>query len=109
MSGRSASSELTADSTLAIISVAGMFVGVTVKFSPFFNRDSSASLRDLDRQGQINNPLSFVNIKCSCMRNRSSFTAQKFFKLALLTVFGGIKDSLGVRSDLVQYLRCILS
>ena len=47
MSAGSASSDLTADSTLVIISVAGMFVGVTAKFIPFFDRDSSASLRGL--------------------------------------------------------------
>ena len=39
LSARSASSGLTADSTLATISVAGTFVGVTAKFSPFFSRD----------------------------------------------------------------------
>ena len=64
MSARSASSDLTADSTLAVISVAGMFVGVTAKFRPFFNRVSSASLRDL---------------------------ALSTYVFALLTVFGGIK------------------
>ena len=48
VSARSSSSDLTADSTLAIISVAKMFVGVTAKFRPFFNSDSSASRRDLD-------------------------------------------------------------
>ena len=36
MSACSASSGLIADSTLAIISVAGMLVGVTAKFNPFF-------------------------------------------------------------------------
>lgn len=34
------------DSTLVIISVAEMFVGVKAKFSPFFSRDTSASLRN---------------------------------------------------------------
>ena len=48
VSARSASSCLTADSTLAIISVAGMSAGVTAKFKPFFSRDTSASLWDLD-------------------------------------------------------------
>ena len=48
VSARSASSCLTVDSTLAIISVAGMPAGVTVKFRPFFSRDTSASVRDLD-------------------------------------------------------------
>ena len=48
MSARSASSCLTADSTLAIISVAGMSAGVTAKFRPIFNMDTSASVRDLD-------------------------------------------------------------
>ena len=42
------SSCLTADSTLAIISVVGMFSGVTAKFRPFFSRAISVSLRDLE-------------------------------------------------------------
>ena len=42
VSARSASSGLTADSTLAIISVAGKSAGVTARFSPFFSRDTSA-------------------------------------------------------------------
>ena len=49
VSACSASSFLMAVSTsLVIISVAGMFVGVTAKFSPFFSRAISASLRDLE-------------------------------------------------------------
>ena len=37
------------DSTSAFLSVAGiLLVGVTAKFRPFFKRDTSASLRDLD-------------------------------------------------------------
>ena len=48
VSACSASSCLMAVSTLAIISVAGMFVGVTAKFSLFLSRAISASLRDLE-------------------------------------------------------------
>ena len=48
VSARSASSCLTADLTLAIISVAGMSAGVTAKFRPFFSRNTSASVRGLD-------------------------------------------------------------
>ena len=48
MSACSASSCLVADYTLAIISVAGMYAGVTTKFSPFFRRAISASSRDLE-------------------------------------------------------------
>ena len=48
VSAHSASSCLTADSTLAMISVAGMSAGVMAKFRPFVSRDTSASLRDLD-------------------------------------------------------------
>ena len=48
VSARSASSGLTADSILAMISVAGTLVGVTAKFRPFFSKDTSASLRVLD-------------------------------------------------------------
>ena len=48
VSACSASNCQTADSTLAIISVAGMFPGYTAKFKPFFSRAISASLRDLE-------------------------------------------------------------
>ena len=48
VSACSASSCLTAASTMAVISVAGVFAGVTAKFSPFFSRALSASLRDLE-------------------------------------------------------------
>ena len=43
-----ASSCLIADSTLALISVAGMVRGVTAKFSPLLSRAISASLRNLE-------------------------------------------------------------
>ena len=65
MSACSASSCAVADSTLAIISVAGMYAGVTAKFSPFFSRAISIFL--------------------------------------LMSVFGGVKDSLGVGLDLFYY------
>ena len=48
MSACSASSGLMADSALAIISLAGMFVGVTAKFNPFFSRVVSVSLSVLE-------------------------------------------------------------
>ena len=48
VSACSASSCLTAASTLAMISVAGILAGVTAKFSHFFSRAFSASLRDLE-------------------------------------------------------------
>ena len=48
MSACSQSSVLMAVSTLATISVAGMVVGVTVKFNPFSSNDTSASLRGRD-------------------------------------------------------------
>ena len=48
VSARSASSCLTADLTLAIISVAGTSARVTAKFRPFFSRNTSASVRGLD-------------------------------------------------------------
>ena len=48
VSACSASSCLTAVSTLAMISVSGIFAGVTAKFSSFFIRAISASLRDLE-------------------------------------------------------------
>ena len=48
VSACSASSGLMAVSTFAIISVAGMLVGVTAKFSPFLSRVVSASLSVLE-------------------------------------------------------------
>ena len=62
-----ASSGLTADSILAKISIAGTFARVTAKFSLFFSRRTSASLRDLDDNLMImimmitDNPVSLVN------------------------------------------------
>ena len=46
VTARSASSCLTTDSTLAIISVAGVSAVATAKFRPFFSRDTLASVRD---------------------------------------------------------------
>ena len=46
----SASSCLVADLTWAMIFLAGMCAGVTAKFSLFFNRAISASLRDLENK-----------------------------------------------------------
>ena len=48
VSACSASSCLAAISTLAMISVSGIFAGVTAKLSSFFSRVISASLRDLE-------------------------------------------------------------
>ena len=48
LSACSESSILMVDSTLATISVAGMLVGVTVKFNPITSNDTSASLRGRD-------------------------------------------------------------
>ena len=45
LSACSALCGLNADSTLAMISVARMFAGVTAKCNPFFNRDTSALMR----------------------------------------------------------------
>ena len=95
----------TADSTLAIISVAGMFAGVTAKFRPFFSRDTSASLKDLNDKLMTQLVLSTKNV---ILVNQKLISRTKVFQTSLLTVFGGIKDSLGVGSDLVEYLRCVL-
>ena len=65
MSACSASSCVVADSALAIISVTGMYAGVTAKFSPFFSR--------------------------------------AIFIFLLMSVFGGVKDSLGFGLDLFYY------
>ena len=80
MSARSASTCLTGDSTFVIISVVGMPAGVTAKFRPFFSRDTSASLRDLDDKlttqlvlstkdvvvGQTDQPVSRANVFQTC-------------------------------------------
>ena len=68
VSARSASSGLTADSTLAIISVAGTLVRVTAKFRPFFSKDTSASLRVLDDKLITQSVLSAKDVG-ECQRN----------------------------------------
>ena len=94
VSARSASRCLTTDSTLAIISVAGMFAGVTGKFTPLFSTDTSASLRDLDDKLMTQLVLSTKNAVIG--ETEACFSR------------GGTKDSLGVGSDLGEYLRCVL-
>ena len=94
MSARSASRCLTTDSTLAIIWVARLFAEVTAKFRPFFSRDTSASLRDLDDELMTQLVLSKKNVVIG--------ETEAYFSR------GGIKDSLGVGSDFGEYLRCVL-
>ena len=48
VSACSVPTDIIADSTFAMISVAGIFVGVTAKFNPFFSRVFSASLSVLE-------------------------------------------------------------
>ena len=48
MSACSGSSSMISDSILTIISAAGMLLGITAKFSPFFSKAVSESLRDLE-------------------------------------------------------------
>ena len=97
---RSASSCLTADLTSAIISVAGMFAGVTAKFRPFFSGDTSASVKDLGDKLTTQLVLSTNDV----VGETEACFSRKFFKLSLLAVFGCIKDSLGVGSYLFEYL-----
>ena len=93
MSACSASRCLTTDSSLAIIS-AGMFAEVTAKFRPFFRRDTSALVRDLDDKLMTQLVLSTENVVVG--------ETEAYFSR------GGIKDSLGVGSDFCEYLRCVL-
>ena len=96
-----ASSGLTADSILAMISVAGSLVGVTAKFRPFFSKDTSASLRVLDDKLITQVVLSTKVVG----ETEDCFSRKSFSGLALLTVFCGIKDSLNSGFNLVEY-RC---
>ena len=64
-----------------MISVAGVFAGVTAKFSPFFSRAFSVSLRDLE--------------------DKLTTQSNEFFKLLLMSVFGGVEDSFGVGLNLL--------
>lgn len=48
MSACSGSSSMITDSILTIISAAGMLLGITAKFNPFFSKAVSESLRDLE-------------------------------------------------------------
>ena len=48
-------------STFAIISVAGMFIGVAANFSPFLSRMVSASLFS---GRQVNEPVCLVKVGC---------------------------------------------
>ena len=98
MSVCSASSCLTADSTLAMISVAGMLAGVTAKFSPFFNRDISASLRDLE--DKLITQLLLSTYDVSIGDTAACFSRISFSNLGFFLVFGGVKDLLGVGLDL---------
>lgn len=78
-----------------MISAAGMFAGVTEKFNPFFNKDTSASLRDLDERMITHLVLSTEVVLAG--ETETCFFARKSFKqLALLMLFGVVKDSLGV-------------
>ena len=98
VSACSASSCLTAASTLAMISVAGIFAGVTAKFSPFFSRAFSASLRDLEDKLTTQLALSTY---CVDRWHSRLFFSNEFFKLLLMPVFGGVEDSLGVCLNLL--------
>ena len=93
VSACSASTCLTAASTLAIISVAGMFSEVTAKFRPFFHKAISASLMDLEDKliTQLGLPTDGVtgDDTVACF-------FKKVFQTSAFAVFGGVKDSLGV-------------
>ena len=93
VSARSVSSGLTADSTLAVISVAGTLPGAKEKFRPSFSKNTSGSLRVLD--DKLITP--FVLSKKISVKQKASFVAI-VFQTWLLTVL------LGIESLLVEYL-----
>ena len=75
MSACSESSVLITDSTLAAISVAGMFDEVTAKFNPFFSNVTSVSLREREDKlithlflstCSVSIPL-YIFVKCRCL------------------------------------------
>ena len=86
------------DSTLATISVTGMLDGISAKFKPFFSNDTSVSLRGREDLRCL------VNIRNS----GSLFRSGKFQKLALLSIFSGVKYSLGINSDLFKYFNGLI-
>ena len=85
----SVSSGLIADSTLATISVDGILVGINAKFNLSTVAKPQCRLRTL---------------RCIGRRNRGLFRLQKLIKFTSLSVFGLIKDSLGVATDLFKYI-----
>ena len=82
-----------------MISVAGIFAGVTAKFSPFFSRAFSASLRDLE--DKLTTQLALSTYGVSTGDTVACFFSNEFFKLLLMSVFGGVEDSLSVGLNLL--------
>ena len=75
------------------------------QFRPFLSRNTSALVRDLDVK--LTNQL-VLSTNDVLGEREACFSRKTFFKLVLLTVFGGIEDSLGVGFNLAEYLRCVL-
>ena len=96
---------LIADSTLATISVAGILVGVIAKFNPFCSSETSVSLRDLE--DRLITHLHSCQYKVYWSAKEGCFLLKEFIKFTLLLVFGLIKDSLSVATDLFKCMRSI--
>ena len=75
LSAHSVSSGLTADSTLAVISVAGTLPGAKEKFRPFFSKNTSGSLRVL-MDDKLITP--FVLSKKISVKQKAAFVAIVF-------------------------------
>ena len=58
----------------------------------------------------VNHPFVFIDLRCLVnIRNSGSlFRSGKFQKLALLSIFSGVKYSLGINSDLFKYLNGLI-
>ena len=89
---------LMAVSTFAIISVAGMLVGVTTKFGPFLNRMDSASLSVLEDRLMTQFVWSTLGVEVDSL---AAFCSRRsFLEFLFLSLFDIVEDSLGVSTDL---------
>ena len=68
------------------------------KFSPFFSRAFSALLRDLEDKLTTQLALSTYSVSTG---DTAACFSRKFFKLLLMSVFGGVEDSLDVGLNLL--------
>ena len=81
-------------STFAIISVAGMLVGVTTKFGPFLSRMDSASLSVLEDRLMTQFVWSTLGVEVDSL---AAFCSRRsFLEFLFLSLFDVVEDSLGV-------------